>query len=396
MVNIKFLSSKAARGMLLFLVCAALTCAVLFCVTCAGSGSRGEVSPSRMEPWPQGGGNGIDKRQASLVMPGKGQGAKPEAWDSPALKDAAVSGDNGINLDRITEIEREGSYFPGLALAESEIREKAGDYAGAAVAAFKELSWAYGSGSAVKSTVEEGLKNALALFESYPAPDSRREAGITAIKACMAFAREEWAEAEQMLTGLLSAGEEPDSFLRWMLLVCSLEGKDKTPGEVQASRSAYGAIRARYRLFPEYWYRGARAFSAGRTASGNGTTDGSLAAAYAEQCINAGPRGPYAADCRIIMASHLGISSNGMDTKAGIRTKAEIEQIIRASVSQNKPEVLAELFPLISLPDNPYTLYALGAMKSLSAVPEYRSFFIDGALKSPGRLGERLNYVSRG
>jgi len=50
----------------------------------------------------------------------------------------------------------------------------------------------------------------------------------------------------------------------------------------------------------------------------------------------------------------------------------------------------------MTLPDNPYTLYALGALKALSSVPDFRSFFVETALKSPGRLGERLNYISRG
>ena len=280
----------------------------------------------------------------------------------------------GASLERFAEIERAGGFYPGLGLAESELKESAGDYAGAAVAAYKELSWAYGYGVVSKAQVEEGLQNAFALFEAEAQGDSARSAGARALKGCIAFARGSWKEAEELLSSVLSPDEEPDSFLRWMLMVCAFE-QDNANDKGRAARSAYGAIRARYALFPEYWYRGAR----------------NIGAVYAEQCVNTSPQGPFAEDCREILSGYLGLSSNGKD----LRTKAEIENVIRSSVSRNNPEILEELFPLIALPDNPYTLYALGAMQALSPVPEFRSFFIEGALKSSGRLGERLNYISR-
>ena len=300
--------------------------------------------------------------------------------------EAGQAGNIEADLGRIAEIERAGAFFPGLALAESGIREKAGDLCGAAVAAYKELAWAYGYGSAGKSQVEDGLRNALFGMEG-----SRLNAA-EALKGCIAFAREEWALAEELLYPILADDEEPDSFLRWMLLVCGLEAGAKDPDEFQAARSAYGAIRARYAFFPEYWYRGARAFMAG---------DGSIASSYAEQCINASSDGPFSAPCRKIIADNLGLPSSTIapdvgEMYAGLRTRAEIEKTIRFSVSMNDPAVLQELFPLMALPENPYTVYALGALKSLSAVPEYRGFFRDEAQKTNGRLAERLNYVSRG
>ena len=314
--------------------------------------------------------------------------------DAVASVDNAASIDTGPNLERIAEIERTGAFFPGLAVLESELREKAGDYSGAAIAAYKELSWAYGYGNAARGQIEEGLVNALGLIEAQYT-GSARSSGIAAVNGCMAFAGEDWARAEELLS-LIPPSEEPDSFLRWMLLVCSLEQEGKNSAEkARSERSGYGAIRARYTNFPEYWYRGARAFTAG--AEG-------LAASYAEQCINTSPNGPFAADCRKILALHLGLGSDGKGIRpdsnnnadSGILTKAEIEHIIRTAVSNNNPADLKGLFPLMALPENPYTIYALGALKSLSSVPEFRSFFDEEARKSKGRLGERLNYISRG
>ena len=317
---------------------------------------------------------------------------------TPVSADALVSVDIGTNLERIAEIERTGAYFPGLALAESELREKDGDYAGAAVAVYKELSWAYGNGAVTREQVDEGLQNALAVLESLALTPVSRSAGVLAIRGCMAFARENWETAEELFSQL-HLSEEPDSFLRWMLLVCSLERESAAAvqdDEGRALRSAYGAIRARYMLFPEYWYRAARAYSRGQTARSDGQLN--MAPVYAEQCINSGPQGPFAQDCRIILGIHLGLSK-GKDDRvtlhSDLRTKAEIESVIQASVSMNDPKKLKELFPLMALPDNPYTLYALGAMQALCSVPEFRAFFAEGALKADGRLGERLNYISR-
>ena len=303
--------------------------------------------------------------------------------------------DNPLSLERIAELERAGSYFPGLGLAESALREKAADFTGAAVAAYKELSWAYGYGSASRKQVEEGLENAINLSANLPVING---SAPEALLGCKAFAAENWKRAQESLKGafpglsagtspdMLPADEEPDSFLRWMLLVCALEQNENN----HTARSAYSAIRARYALFPEYWYRGARAFSSNE----------SIAASYAEQCINISPKGPFAEDCRKILAYHLGLSPNGKqisgDIHSGVRTRVEIENIIRGSVSMNNPSVLEELYPLMALPENPYTLYAMGALKALAALPEFRNFFIEGAGKSPGRLGERLSYISRG
>jgi hypothetical protein len=262
------------------------------------------------------------------------------------------------------------------------------DYAGAVIATFKGLSWAYGHGDVSMSQVEGGLQTILALFQEQDIFRGREAAingGLKAALGCMAFVRGDWARAEELLAEILTPYDEPDSFLRWMLLVCALEQNKSgnaagMAGSIagddggRTTRSAYGAIRARYALFPEYWYRGARHISE----------------IYAEQCIIVSHEGPFAGECRDILAAHLGISP-GSD----LLVRTEIEDIIRAAVAVNNPRILEELFPLMALPDNPYTIYALGAMQALASIPEFRNFFGERALQSHGRLAERLGFLFR-
>jgi hypothetical protein len=288
-----------------------------------------------------------------------------------------------LNLEEIAEIERAGGYYPGLGLAESAMREKAGDYAGAVLAAYKDLAWAYGYRGASHAESAEGLRRVAALFT---APGGEKEKlAAAAAKGVIAFSEEKWREAEEILKDLAEEDESPDSFLRWMLLTCAMEQDGKS-----SLRSAYSSIRARYSLFPEYWYRGARAFAA--ADKGRGGSPGSIAAEYAEQCINLSPQGPFAEDCRRIIAGQL-----GLETESGaLRSKAEIEDLLRRSVASGDPKLLEDLFPLINLPDNAYTLYALGALRAVSSVSPFREFFSGHAAGAKGRLAERINFILRG
>jgi hypothetical protein len=319
-----------------------------------------------------------------------GRGAAAPGEEAPAGEGgrllAGFAGEDAAELDleEIAEVERAGGYYPGLGLTESAMREKAGDYAGAVVAAYKELAWAYGYGGAGRPD-GEGLYRVAALFTEGGGERERRAA--LAARGVIAFSEERWAEAEESLAsggGLLGEEESPDSFLRWMLLVCALEQGGKA-----SARSAYSSIRARYTLFPEYWYRGARAFAS--RGEGRERT-GSIAAEYAEQCINLSPRGPFAEECRRIIAGQL-----GLETESGaLRSKAEIEDVIRRSVNSGNPDLLEDLFPLIELPDNAYTLYALGALRAISPVSPFREFFSRRAAGTRGRLAERFNFILRG
>jgi hypothetical protein len=298
----------------------------------------------------------------------------PPQMLTPALasriesKDEA-SEDQSSRLDEIAALERAGSWFQGMGLAESGLRESSGDYAGAVAAAYKELTWAYGKGLIKKEDMEQGLLN---LIDA-----NNDEAVVTATKAVLAFARGQWAAASTALAPLFDEMEEPDGFGRWMILVCALE-KDH---EDRHAAAAYKAIRARYVQQPEYWYRGARAFS------------GIIAAEYAENCINLSPQGPFTDECRRILAAIAGLKS---EDGTALKTKTEIEQIISTSMNTGNPQILDSLFPLIGLPDNPYTVYAVGALRTLTSVPKYRDFFNGQAAVSKGRLAERLSYICRG
>jgi hypothetical protein len=283
--------------------------------------------------------------------------------------------DYGSRLDEIAALERSGAWFQGLGLAESGLRESSGDYAGAVAAAYKELAWAYGRGMIQKEDTEQGLLNLLANEKSDEAVVTA--AVTTAANAVLAFARGQWATAGAALAPLFDELEEPDSFGRWMILVCALE-KDR---EDRRAAAAYKAIRSRYVQQPEYWYRGARAFS------------GTIAAEYAENCVNLSPQGSFAAECRRILASFAGLKS---EDGALLKTKTEVEEIISRSVNTGNPQILDSLFPLIGLPDNPYTVYAVSALRALTPVPKFRDFFNGQAAAAKGRLAERLSYICRG
>jgi hypothetical protein len=290
-------------------------------------------------------------------------------------------------LEELAERERSGGIEPGLGLTESMLREGLGDYGGAVVAAYKELSWAYGAGGAIsRSGIAGGLEAVLALYEGEgsldpPLGEEARERALGAVRGLIAFHNGRWTEARLYLESLCAAGDEPDSFAQWLCLVCRLE-------EGEASRQAtasYGAIRARYEGFPEYWYRGARNFS--------GSLHGNIRREYAERCINLAPQGPFAAECRGILVETMGLP---VETQDRIKTLAEIEGSVIRSVSSDTPELLRELFGLLSLQDNPYTLYAAGALRALAVQEDFKAWFVREAAGSSGRLAERLFYISRG
>jgi hypothetical protein len=306
----------------------------------------------------------------------KGPSVPDPAETSPAGKQANLSGiDPSATLEEIAEIERSGNFTPGLGASESALREAAGDFSGALIAAYKELSWLYGYGGVEKTGVEEGIQKALSYFESEDIDTGDFRGAASSARGVLAFIRGQWEEAAELLNNAGKEDESPDSFVQWMKLVCDLERGIGSP-------EAYGAIRARFTGFPEYWYRGARANHKRKN----------IAASYAEQCINLSSDGPFSGECRVIVARALGLDDSG----DAIRSKAEIVKAVQMSVSEKDPKILAGLFPMLDLPDNAYTHYALGAMKPLSALPGFREYFDEKATASKGRLAERLAYITRG
>ena len=347
----------------------------LLCFGCGGGkGSGGAVEP------------GFRKEAADVSPPGE-TGLSPLAAEktAPALEDMA-------------ELERAGVFIPGLALLESSLREKAGDYGGAVIAAFKESAWAFGQGKMGREEMEKGIEQVARVFrgeggetvQEIRAGEKQRSEAVQAAEGILAFLRGDWEEAEELLT-LFAAREEADGFSRWMLLVCFMEKSLERGERAGEIRSSYGAIRARYSRFPEYWFRAARAFSAREYSPG--VVAGRFPQEYAEQCINLSPRGPFANECREILAGNLGLS---LSEGRVLMSMAEIDDIVRSALSSEKPEILGDLFPLMALPDNVYTLYALGILKNAAARPSVKDFLEAEAGRSGGRLAERLRFTLQG
>jgi hypothetical protein len=105
------------------------------------------------------------------------------------------------------------------------------------------------------------------------------------------------------------------------------------------------------------------------------------------------PAGPFAEECRSILAA-----SQGLDPRDGpsLKSLAEIEELLAQAVTGENPDLLSGLMPLISLPDNSYTVYAVGALRALAGTPLFRDYLEALAEKSSGRLAERLRYICGG
>ncbi|MDR2490618.1 MAG: hypothetical protein LBD20_04355 [Spirochaetaceae bacterium] len=306
-------------------------------------------------------------------------------------------------LDAIAEYERSRGFMPGMGLAESTLRENSGDYAGAVIAAFKELQWAYAYGGETPNektgerqpmtheAVRRGLEKIQTLYANpRELPDvaaSDKKQALDACAAAIDFVDGRYARAGAALEKLFRTSGDPDDFSRWMRLVCALEsiGEDNTGAEARARKAEYGAIRARYNIFPAYWYFGARSAA------------GQVEADFAERCIDLSPDGPYSKEARAMLAVYAGLPpSDG----AAMRTRAEIEQTITDAVKNAEPGRLSALLPLASLGDNGWTSYAAGAMRALAANESFRAWFNEQreqAQKGKSiRLAERLNYIVRG
>jgi hypothetical protein len=305
----------------------------------------------------------------------------PDLPSPPAETAREPSGKNHYAaLDELAEAERFRGFVPGLGLTESNLREEQGDLGGAVIAAYKELAWSYAAGDLSREGVEAGLKRVLELY-----PGESGGEAVQAARGALAFFNGRWTEAGEILTALFD-DTEPDSFPRWMMLVCALEeqsakGETALPESSRTLRSAYGSIRGRYAAFPEYWYRAARCFP------------GSTALEYAERCIDLAPRGPFAGEARRILAERAGLSPRD---GAALKSRAEIEEVLLRALASGDAALLADLFPLLALGDNPYTLYAVGVLKAAAAAEApFRNFFTREAERNAGRLAERLVYISR-
>lgn len=280
-------------------------------------------------------------------------------------------------LRELAQQERTDGFSPGRALAESGIRERIGDYAGATIAAFKELFYAYALGIASADEVRLRLRSLSDSISGAASHDVR-----SAVECALAFFDERWLVGRDALRELFPRieHEEPDSFPRWMLLVCALELNENRETTIDAYRS----IQARYSNFPTYWYRSARwEFEEGWVESSS-TVDA------AERAVSLAPDGPYADSAREILASAVGLPGS---TGKYLRTKHEIETASRAAVENGDPAPLEFLLPVLSLADNPYTLYALGAFRGMASDPKMAAWLRERGERAAGRVRDRLRYA---
>ncbi|MDR1446208.1 MAG: hypothetical protein LBI90_04850 [Treponema sp.] len=292
-------------------------------------------------------------------------------------RDAGMTGLDevpAVSLEELAETERAGTWLSGMGLLESSIREAAGDFGGALIAAYRELAVAYGRGLIEEDALAEGLRNVL---ENPEFRNEGREDALKAAEGIMEFRRGNWDAAAERLKPFTEA-EDPDSFVRWLLLVCEIEGGLNSEGR----RAAYSSLRSRHGFFPEYWRRGMDYFS----------SSVSIAASYAENCINLAPGGPFASGCRRFLAVQAGLSE---DAGEALKTRAETETLIRTAMAGGNPLLLADLFPLIALQDNSYTFSALALLDEAASRPLFRDWFSSEADKAQGRLAERLKFLCR-
>ena len=190
-----------------------------FCLACGGETSRHGEGALQLP--------GV----VALQPPGEGPG---QAAATISQASAAFSRETLGELERLAELERGGSFSPGMGFYESGLKEEAGDFAWAVFSVYKELSWAYSYGSLTKVQLEEGLINALAALndplalddmQAGAAPEVDRAGAALALRGCMAFFLEDWEEAGWLLSAFSGSydHDEPDSFLSWMLLTTALE-----------------------------------------------------------------------------------------------------------------------------------------------------------------------------
>ncbi|WP_041396153.1 hypothetical protein [Gracilinema caldarium] len=271
---------------------------------------------------------------------------------------------------QLAEGERSKGFSPGMGLSESTLYEKSGDLAGAVLSAFKEIFFAYQYGYLTTKDLEGRLK---AVEQQFP----ENQQVITSLNVCRAFLSGSGKKGLEALTHINLNKYEIDAFPRWLERVFLLStGKNE-----QKVFEAYLALRSRYSNYPYYW------LVAARYSLGTQQIDA------AERCVSLAPQGPFAEEGRSLLAQAVGLTKK--DAPA-LRTRMEIETLITTTIQTGRIEGLKDLFPLLALPDNPYTLYALGACRGLAENKDIVTFFEQEQKRASGRLAERLRYISGG
>jgi hypothetical protein len=265
-------------------------------------------------------------------------------------------------LESLAQRERLYPYELGLGAVESSLLEKEKRLGEAVFAAFTDLAYAWSLGLCGEGDLEAGLRQAEAACAGKEGETEARLA-VRALRAYRSGARAECLQA------LGSLGQKDDSFAAYARAVSSQD---------------LGALRLmenRYSGFPEYWLNRARL-----------DPDATMARAAAERVISLAPHGPLQAAARSLVLDTLGLKGYRPEL---LLCPFEVDSCVRQSLGAGDPGLIDPCLATLELPDNPYSLYALGALKALSSDYAYqRRFTLRSAeeKKSP-RLKERLAFL---
>lgn len=263
-------------------------------------------------------------------------------------------------------------YESGTGTVESGLREALGDFAGAVFAAYMELSYSYSMGLIDEKSLAAGLSGVKATFAARKEKDE-----VYAALACIdLWEKRDYKGCVLKLTGV-KAASDPSSFGAWMTEACRLA---LSPADLNVMKE-YAAQEKRYSNFPDYWRRAALAL-AGADEGGSRTA--------AERCIALSPSGPYALPARKILVASFGFPK---EDPAKLLVKSEVDTVVYKALASREPSLLSKLLPLLDLPDNPFTMYALGAMKGLADDAAFASGISELGKGAGKRVAERIAYI---
>lgn len=295
--------------------------------------------------------------------------------DPMAPSAAWMPGDGGspsaLSLIDLAEMERRGGFVPGMGLKEAELALANGDGGSYVLALYKEILYASDAGKLSDRGAELAAIGKALAETGLLAPELAR--AQSALKSIAFLEAGAWEEAASAMPGM--ERDQPDGMRAWILALCGLYG-DSDP----QAQARYGAVQARYRGLPTYWYH-----AAARSDRIELRRDAAV------RCVLLSPGGPKALKAREILALSYGL---GEDDAASLVLSQEAQAIIGQALESGPMENLSLLFPVLSLPDNPETLFALGALKALAADPGILKWLKLRRAEASGRLAERLAYVT--
>ncbi len=274
-------------------------------------------------------------------------------------------------LDALAAYESAFPYEPGSGLVESSLRERTGDKDGAVLAAFKDGLNAYEAGAVGIEELEfrlSELERVLADSVANPAGG-----GLAALETARAYLRADWAAAARALTRVTTRS----SAKAWIGATAGL-----APGDA-ASERAFVEAETAFGFLPSYRLRFASAFAGDRTRLAS-------VRAACETGIDLAPSGPLAVALRRELGRALGID---VAESGKLRTRGELEAAGYRAAASRDPAFLAPAIGTFELPDNDYTLFAVGLVKGFASEPVFRSALERELGTSSGRRAERLRYA---